>query len=474
MPIYETANRCQRVALAAVALIGVNATLLRAVESELPPQAKLLDSDTFLYGSPYPAVSPDAKWVAYVSKGFICVCNVDKPDPRRIMEVPNSFTWPNFRVGSGNTVKSGAFGELAHGLQREKYNKLNEQVTKTIYGLNWTHDSTGFVFGVLTHDRNAKTSTYDCDVASTDGAVTRLAHTDSDPRVRSVLTGVLTRDRKFLVSPVAAASTPRDRPLIWSVSERKPCATPFLYLTPSAMSGRWLAIEKDTKQLVIADERFQVIKRFNEFMPASFSGLRIDWSSDERFIIWRNQLGFDHFSNWEGFRMNLDTGEKREIDGRFIDEQFGFTGRGGEFFRCGQTGAKTKSYDAVVGAHLTLIPDSSAAAIDLWRLKIGPNDQRPGMLTNRPGNPPCHISSDANYFAIGLPRPAGQRSGAHWHLIDRKGKKWRFPGDDNGEYISPYQLAGFADNGKVIVAYDKSRLFAIPIATVISAANEVK
>ena len=46
------------------------------------------------------------------------------------------------------------------------------------------------------------------------------------------------------------------------------------------------------------------------------------------------QIGFDHFSNWDGFWMDLNSSKKREIEGRFMNEQFTFTGRGGEFFRC--------------------------------------------------------------------------------------------------------------------------------------------
>jgi hypothetical protein len=59
-------------------------------------------------------------------------------------------------------------------------------------------------------------------------------------------------------------------------------------------------------------------------------------------------------------------------------------------------------------------------------------------------------------------------------LINREGKKWRFPGRDNGHYISPYEVAGFADNGKKIVAYDSTRLFTLPVATIMVAENQAK
>ena len=65
----------------------------------------------------------------------------------------------------------------------------------------------------------------------------------------------------------------------------------------------------------------------------------------------RNQIGFDWYSNWEGFWLDLQTGEKRELEGRFMDEQVAFTGRGGEFFRCGPDGVRNKglSGDRITG-----------------------------------------------------------------------------------------------------------------------------
>ena len=146
----------------------------------------------------------------------------------------------------------------------------------------------------------------------------------------------LTRDRRFLVLIGLR------RPLIWDISTNKPRATCFLHLTPSPTSGHWIGIEKDTRQLVITDEDFDVVKRFDETLPARSWGFKLDWSPDERFIVWRNQIGFDHYNNWDGFWMNLDTGEKRQLEGRFMDEQIAFTGGGGEFFRSGQDGVRAK------------------------------------------------------------------------------------------------------------------------------------
>ena len=73
-----------------------------------------------------------------------------------------------------------------------------------------------------------------------------------------------------------------------------------------------------------------------------------------------------------------------------------------------------------------------------------------------------------------LTRAAGEKPGWIWHLMDRDGNKWRFPGRDNGAYISPYDVAGFADNGKKIVAYDSTRLFTLPVSAIMVNENDAK
>jgi hypothetical protein len=84
------------------------------------------------------------------------------------------------------------------------------------------------------------------------------------------------------------------------------------------------------------------------------------------------------------------------------------------------------------------------------------------------------MNPDASLFAISIPRTDGRRSGVFWHLINREGKKWILPGTDNGGYTSPYTIAGFADDGKKIVAYDSTQLFALPVPAIVLDENEVK
>src|SRR5262245_24703594 len=92
----------------AAVLLAIVLSLPSVVQAaELPTGATVLDGDIYFYSWPYPSISPDGQWVAYVSQGYVCVCNVNAPARRRIVEVPNSWTWPNFVVGTGESQKTG-------------------------------------------------------------------------------------------------------------------------------------------------------------------------------------------------------------------------------------------------------------------------------------------------------------------------------------------------------------------------------
>ena len=266
------------------------------------------------------------------------------------------------------------------------------------------------------------------------------------------------------------------RPLIWDVQNGKPRATPFDHLVPSSTSGRWIGIEKDTQQLVVADEDFEVIKRLEVRWSDKSFGLRLDWSPDERYILWRNQIGFDYYSNWEGFRMDLQTGKKRELSGRFMGEEFGFTGRGGEFYRCGQDGERSKfvTADVVTGAHLTIVPGGDGADIDVWRLKIDPTNSAAAARANNIAVRPSAYEPTIDLFAIGLPNATDKPPGYTWHLMDRNGKSWQMPGKDTGTYMSPYEVIGFAEHGKLIVARDDTNLFVVSVDSVLTKSRATK
>jgi hypothetical protein len=464
MRISRPINKCQ--VCACIAFIAIAISIARvaiAAEQGLPKTTKILDPDIIFYDRPQPTISTDGQWVAYVSKGYVCICNVADPKPIQLFEVPNSWTHLLARPEYVDTRWDS--GALYRAIGKEGYQNLSAKVTSTICGIRWTHDSQAVVFGVQSNTTTPMKASYDIWYVNTEGKSSNLSHVGPESLTPAVCDAILTRDRRFLVA------SGYKRALIWDVAANKPRATPFLTLVPSSTSGRWIGVEKDTRQLVITDENFDVVKRFEEYRPARSFGFKLDWSPNERFAIWRNQIGFDYFSNWEGFWIDLDSGKKRELEGRFIDEQFAFTGKGGEFFRAGATAAKSKhgiGGDLTIGTHITMFPgNATSQAKDVWRYNIDRDGSKPGAFTNRPiGFPSVRFDPSCNLFIIGLTRPAGEKPGWIWHLIDRDGNKWPFPGRDNGAYYSPYQVVGFADGGKSIIAYDDKRLFSLPVAAI--------
>jgi hypothetical protein len=466
----------RRSQIAVSALLSILAVRAVLADSNLPPAARILDPDVNTYTSPYPTVSPDGKWVAYVAYGFVCICNVTDPAPRKILEVPNSWTWSHFTVPHGKSLSDSSFGILAKNLTKEQHDRLLSEVTKTIYGFNWTYDSSGFVFCVESTDKDHKITAYDTYLANVDGKLTKLIHNDSNAKTCVVSCGIPSRDHTFLVSAPEFGINEDYRPLIWRLKDNKPQATPFLYLTPCATSGHWLAIEKDSRQLVITDEKFDVVKRFDEFQQGRTFGFKLDWSPDERFIIWRNQIGFDYYSNWDGFWQNLDTAEKRPLEGQYMDEQIEFTGRGGEFFRCGIDGIPSKHVSGTqrTGAHLTIVPgDTKSPPRDLWRITVDPKDFKQIPMFNQPDFASIHASSDANLFAVRIPRTPVGSSELIWTLFDREGHQWRSPGNGHIYNISPYNVVGFANADRLIVAYDEKQLIAVPLKSIMTSDNQV-
>jgi hypothetical protein len=138
--------------------------------------------------------------------------------------------------------------------------------------------------------------------------------------------------------------------------------------------------------------------------------------------------------------------------------------------------SKFFSGDIATGTHLTMLPgDATSAPKDVWKFEINREGKKPGAFTNSPtGFLPVYFDPTSRLFTVRLTRAAGEKPGWNWHLLDANGNRWRFPGRDNGAYVSPYEIAGFADSGKKIVAYDSSRLFALPVSSIMVNENEAK
>ena len=382
-------------------------------EATLPPTAKVLDPDIVFYLWPYPVVSPDGNWVAYISKGFVCVCNVHDPAPRKLSEVPN--TWTHLLAQPEYAYAEGDAGAFARKMDRDEYQKLVASVAHTVVGLQWTREGDGVVFAYQGYDADQKKWTCDIRHAGIDGTVTSLAKMDREiPYTGMGAAFYLAHDRKYLVVPGYA------RPLIWDLTTNKPRATPFLTLTPSASSGRWIGVEKDTRQFVITDENFEIIQRLDDILPPKRSYLELQWSPDERFVIWKNQIGFDYYSNWEGGWLDLQTGQRRALTGSYMAEKVIFTGHAGEFIRVGLDGKQGHMSGLMTtGAHLQIFPRGDEEPTELWGIRVDPT-VRSQLEKRLPDVEHVYFSPDYEQVAV---RAAAPKCATLWCHISLDGSQ---------------------------------------------------
>jgi hypothetical protein len=338
--------------LSAWLLIFAHSVKSAAAEAvSLPAESRILDPDLLMYGWPRPVISPDGNWIAYVSRGFICAANVADGTHRRLVEVPN--TWTHVLTLPQYAPANGADNAMTRPMSREERDNFHALSMHQVFSLQWTHDSSAVAYGVSFHDGKRRISQFDFWIVPLDGEPTQLAHFEHEIGDYSAGDS-FSRDRKFIV-----ANARHPRPLIWDVAAKGPRATPYLAIIPSPSSDHWLAVEKDTRQLVRLDAQFAVAERYEEFVPYHYTGgMALHWSPDERFMIWRIQIGFDHYNNWEGCRLDLKTKQRRILTGDYWEELLQFTGRGGEFlhvrahFNKGVRGTRAARFlvsDLVVG-----------------------------------------------------------------------------------------------------------------------------
>ncbi|HZZ26800.1 MAG TPA: hypothetical protein VFE46_02235 [Pirellulales bacterium] len=464
-------NRKQVAGLVAATIVGVLFCLCVATANaanDLPAWAKVLDPDILFYSWPYPVVSPDGKWVAYVSKGFVCICNIDDPKPRRLSEVPN--TWTHVLAQPEYAYAEGDSSVIARKLDRDAYQKWVASVAHDVIGLQWTYNGDGVVFAYQGPNADGKTS--DCEIryGLLNGTVTslrkintRIPYTGKEPAF------YISRDRKLLVEP----NYIRPRPLIWNLTTNKPQATPFTVLTPSSNSDRWIGLEKDTREFVITDKNFEIVKRLGNLLPANRTAQELLWSPDERFVIWRYQVGFDYYSNWEGGWIDLEKNEQFHMTGSYMSEIVRFTGQEGEFVRVGDEGKQGRIEGLVgTGFHFQFFARGDSKPEDVWYVHFDPDDSSRAHR-ECPGSP-FYFSADYKLFVCGMSRPKQPPAGTIFHLLDRQRHLWRMPGEDNGKYFTPYEVVGFADQGRSIIAHDERRLFSVPVSAIMEQVNEVK
>lgn len=431
---------------------------MSAFSADLPPGATLLDSDVVWNLEPQPDpssetrdptfdISPDAKAITYISKGAIWMCSVTSGPAQKIADLRNTtsaiLATPENRAAWMELKKAQPWANRL--VQMSKLGRAPVQV----HSLAWTPSQDGVVFTLSEGTQTRPwTAVYQVMHASTKGVVTPIAKFERNAydEPNHLTCFHVTRDKKHVIA------TNGYTPIIWVASTNKPRATCFDVLIPSSASGRFLGIEIDTRQLVTADEDFKIVKRFDAtFRQQRFCDLL--WSPDERYAFCRERL--EHPSNeWEGFRIDLQSGKKRALNGSDNAEQCFFTGNADELIRI------PRRYGPVTGMkYVTLFPRGDEHQRELVPWPLLPPYSFPSKFGMYP---PACMSRDGQVFALAFPRES-RAPGYRYFLVDREGHKRELGPDDASTHVSPYTVVAIVNGGKTIVACDDSRLFSIPI-----------
>jgi hypothetical protein len=426
---------------------------------ELPAEATVLDSHIIWDETTPPAlaISPDSRFIAYVSRGALWKCAATAGPPEKLADLPNTSTallsMPDYRQPKNSL----------HSLGRELGFETLHNLLDELHDLRWTRSQDGITFGLCNHTMGDSFVTNTAIHVSLTGQRTTIAtiERDSYEHPQRPTFFHVTADKKFTV--VAGSSELlMSYPLIWDARTNRPRMTPFDYLLPSTTSDRFLGVEIDTRQLVLVDRNFDVIKRFEVTLDPR-QQCDLFWSPDERYAIYCTHT--EKFpKSWLPVRIDLETGESTPLKEGFVTDRYYFTGNQSEVVKTGIVGFQSEHVDNMIGGHLSLIApqveDSHMIAF-FKREPKGSSSARSRQLC-----PPVCCSPDFQFFVVAWPKEDKHLSGFHYHLADRSGNRWPLPDPDNGEYLSPYRVLGFVNDGKHLLGYRGGKLFTVPVAAI--------
>jgi len=437
-----------------------------AFATDLPAGAVVLDDD--LIWDPLSvesfAISPDGKQIAYVSRGAIWVCNVDSGPPRKLAEIPNTIThfmadpdYEDVRQRFENLTPSRGYNILPH---------IRNHIVH-LFSLHWTAAQDGVVYTLRgPYTGQLPLPAFRMYHASLEGVVTEVVRIEKQlgTPADTVTTFTLTSAKNHVLISHGG------NPLIWNVADNRARATCFDYLLPSSTSDRFLGIEIDSRELVLVDKSFRVIERFDVVFDYR-RRCSLFWSPDEQFAIGLRRA--EHPSaRWEGFRVDLETGETRDLDTGKVTDRFYFSGRGGEVFRVGITdnsprGLGNPSY----GTRIEVIPDGAESSYDLIRFEY---PLPPRTARGDHSYPSVLVNTDCTLFAMALPRtasPADEEGtrGFQLHLIDNNSRTWQVGDVDDSLFYSPFLPIAFADEDRRLIGRKGSKLISIHVESIVAA-----
>lgn len=437
----------------------VLAPLLAASAAELPPGATLLDPDLLWDLEPEPnnlndiqdpvfVLSPDDQSIAYISKGALWKCNVTAGPSIKLVDLPDTKTailatpehrdfWNSVLEVRNSTVRKTYQGRIPRGVG--------------VHSLAWTANQDGLVYTLAKGSGERPwTAEYFVRHVLNERAVQPVCkfqrNTYDEPKHFTAFN--LSRDMRHVVASNGY------RPQIIVARTGRPRATCFDTIVPSTSSDRYLGIEIDTRHLVIADNDFNILERFDVIFDQK-RNVDLLWSPDEKYALCREHRERPS-SDWDGFRFDLRTGGKRALEPANKKELCMFTGHGGEIVRIG-------AFPTVFGAtYIAIVPQDDKPQWDVVRW---PNVQQLDDPQANGRYPDVIVGRDARLFAMAFPRE-GRTPGYRYSLIDRDGNRWSCGPDDQTRRLSPYRVVAIANRGKTLVACNDTQLFSIPVETI--------
>lgn len=428
----------------------------------LPPGATVLDPDiVWDVANPHSfAISTDGKRIAYISKGSLWSCQVDAGAPSKLADLPNTIT--AILAEPGNEIQREESAASPHNPGYRAFYGPVHLDKHYVFSLAWTPSPSqdGVVYTVRKRVReHSAVAAYHVMHASLTGVVQEIAVIEGEFGVpQEYQTSFhVTPDRKYVVASAYV-------PLIWDVVARRPRVTPYDCLIPSSTSGRFLGVEIDTRQLMLVDEDFRIVKRFEVYFDQR-RRCELVWSPSERYAVCLSQLDYPS-DKTEGFRFDLQTGLKTQLRTGVIRDQFYFTCDGGELVRLGITGIPPNGFgDGSYGAYISILANEGDREREVIRFHGPP--RRVQHLRDARSYPPILVTADGSLFAIALPRPDKQAAGFHYHLVDRDDQVTPFVPVSDVSYITPYYPIAFADGGRRLIARSGSTLFSLPVSDII-------
>jgi|GEM_PF-3476080 len=450
--------------LRSLAIVTLFLTTSLPLGAAIPEAATVLDADV-VWDIANPecfSISPDGKFVAYISRGAIWSCALADGPPIKLAELPHSVT--AFLAMSGNEQLREQAAQMPPTPGYTPIRRPREHGIKLVFSLAWTPSQDGVVYTTRNSlKENSTLAAFKVMHASLNRVVKEIATIEREYVVyyESGTNFRVSRDRKYVVL------TNYGSPLIWDVLADRPRATCFDYLTPAKSSEKWLGIEIDTRQLVLADGDFRILKRFDVRIPQRRQ-CQLVWSPDERFAVALTHSAHPS-DKTTGIRIDLQTGAKTQLATGVIRDRYYFTSDGGELVRLGITGFPPNGFgDGGHGAYITVLADDANndenQEQEIVRFPGPP--RKPKIWRNKKPYPPILGSTDGSLFAIALPRPTAQAAGFHYHLVDRSGATWPFLPVSGSNYNSPFYPLAFINQGRSILAREGSHLFTIPIASI--------